>query len=424
MYTYRFFRKSDTVWYFLLFALLLLTLYIQYLSKHGYIPLTGIYVPDGYTYELRALENRELEEFSAFSYNLFNQFIYNSFLGAFGFFLFNSSLLFLSVWLCRPVFASISENSVNYARFAIVFNPYLLISAIGPNKESILLFINLLFWYSCFYGYRNEERRSNNKGKLVAKIIKLVALFTLASIPLFIRPIVSILLYVSLIYKIFRFKKTRLVATWVLVFYFVSISIPAINEIYAQQVDQGLSSFTSSSIYDLAATLAKYSLDPIMQYPAFIAKTILLFFGFIVRPFSFFELLDVGYSFLAVAYFPINLSLILTFFNKNNYNNSENSSESGEEILSSPNNDSPNTFLIFALLSMFIVVVSPGFTFRYFIPITPFTFALFTCQNSSTRKMLVTISVLIGVLVIVGNLLFSQKSSYQDVSLPVFMDWL
>lgn len=86
MYTYRFFRKSDTVWYFLLFALLLLTLYIQYLSKHGYIPLTGIYVPDSYTYELRALENRELEEFSAFSYNLFNQFIYNSFLGAFGFF--------------------------------------------------------------------------------------------------------------------------------------------------------------------------------------------------------------------------------------------------------------------------------------------------------------------------------------------------
>ncbi|MBA4444721.1 hypothetical protein FHK94_03385 [Cylindrospermopsis raciborskii CS-506_D] len=213
-------------------------------------------------------------------------------------------------------------------------------------------------------------------------------------------------------------------ATWVIVFYFVSISIPAINEIYAQQVDQGLSSFTSSSIYDLAATLAKYSLDPIMQYPAFIAKTILLFFGFIVRPFSFFELLDVGYSFLAVAYFPINLSLILTFFNKNNYNNSENSSESGEEILSSPNNDSPNTFLIFALLSMFVVVVSPGFTFRYFIPITPFTFALFTCQNSSTRKILVTISVLIGVLVIVGNLLFSQKSSYQDVSLPVFMDWL
>ncbi|MFL0658634.1 hypothetical protein [Cylindrospermopsis raciborskii] len=423
MYTYRFFRKSDTVWYFLLFALLLLTLYIQYLSKHGYIPLTGIYVPDGYTYELRALENRELEEFSAFSYNLFNQFIYNSFLGAFGFFLFNSSLLFLSVWLCRPVFASISENSVNYARFAIVFNPYLLISAIGPNKESILLFINLLFWYSCFYGYRNEERRSNNKGKLVAKIIKLVALFTLASIPLFIRPIVSILLYVSLIYKIFRFKKTRLVATWVLVFYFVSISIPAINEIYAQQVDQGLSSFTSSSIYDLAATLAKYSLDPIMQYPAFIAKTILLFFGFIVRPFSFFELLDVGYSFLAVAYFPINLSLILTFL-KNTKHNSDDSSRLDEEIFSRKNYNTVNAFLFFALLSMFIVVVSPGFTFRYFIPATPFTFALFICQNSSTRKILVAISVLIGLLVIVGNVIFVQKSYYQEVSLPVFMDWL
>ncbi|UJS05688.1 hypothetical protein [Cylindrospermopsis raciborskii] len=385
--------------------------------------MTGIYVPDGYTYELRALENRELEEFSAFSYNLFNQFIYNSFLGAFGFFLFNSSLLFLSVWLCRPVFASISENSVNYARFAIVFNPYLLISAIGPNKESILLFINLLFWYSCFYGYRNEERRSNNKGKLVAKIIKLVALFTLASIPLFIRPVVSIILYISLIYKIFSFKKTRLVATWVLVFYFVSISIPAINEIYAQQVDQGLSSFTSSSIYDLAATLAKYSLDPIMQYPAFIAKTILLFFGFIVRPFSFFELLDVGYSFLAVAYFPINLSLILTFL-KNTKHNSDDSSRLDEEIFSRKNYNTVNAFLFFALLSMFIVVVSPGFTFRYFIPATPFTFALFICQNSSTRKILVAISVLIGLLVIVGNVIFVQKSYYQEVSLPVFMDWL
>ncbi|WP_141303957.1 hypothetical protein [Cylindrospermopsis raciborskii] len=423
MYTYRFFRKSDTVWYFLLFALLLLTLYIQYLSKHGYIPLTGIYVPDGYTYELRALENRELEEFSAFSYNLFNQFIYNSFLGAFGFFLFNSSLLFLSVWLCRPVFAGISESSINYARFAIVFNPYLLIGAIGPNKESILLFINLLFWYLCFPRYRDRKRRSNN-GKWVAKIIKLVLVVTVAFINVFVRPITSVILYVSFIYKIVGYKKYRLVALWLLIFYFLSISIPAINEIYAEQVDQGLSSFASSTIYDLSATLAKYSLDPIMQYPAFIAKTILLFFGFIVRPFSFSELLDVGYSFLAVAYFPINLSLILTFFNKNNYNNPENSSESGEEILSSPNNDSLNTFLIFALLSMFMVVVSPGFTFRYFIPVTPFSFALFICQNPSTRKVLVTISVLIGVLVIVGNLIFYQKSYYQDVSLPVFMDWL
>jgi hypothetical protein len=213
------------------------------------------------------------------------------------------------------------------------------------------------------------------------------------------------------------------VATWVLVFYFVSISIPAINEIYAQQVDQGLSSFTSSSIYDLAATLAKYSLDPIMQYPAFIAKTILLFFGFIVRPFSFFELLDVGYSFLAVAYFPINLSLILTFL-KNTKHNSDDSSRLDEEIFSRKNYNTVNAFLFFALLSMFIVVVSPGFTFRYFIPATPFTFALFICQNSSTRKILVAISVLIGLLVIVGNVIFVQKSYYQEVSLPVFMDWL
>ncbi|KRH96854.1 hypothetical protein [Cylindrospermopsis sp. CR12] len=416
MSTFKFFRKSDTVWYFLLFALLLLTLYIQYLSKYGYIPLTGIYVPDGYSYELRALENRELEEFSAFSYNLFNQFIYNSFLGAFGFFLFNSSLLFLSVWLCRPVFASISENSINYARFAIVFNPYLLIGAIGPNKESILLFINLLFWYLCFSGYRDHESRSNNQGNLVAKIIDPVAVFTLASVPLFIRPIVSIILYISLIYKIVGFKKTRLVATWLLVCYFLSVSIPVINEIYAQQVDQGLSSFSGSTVYDAAETLSRYSLDPIMQYPAFIAKTILLFFGFVIRPFSFSALLDVGYTFLALAYFPINLSLILTFLKntKRNYDN-----------LSRPDNDNTmNTFLFFTLLSMFIVIVSPGFTFRYFIPVTPFSFGLFIFQNSSTRKILVTISVLIGVLVIVGNLIFYQKSYYQDVSLPVFMDWL
>ncbi len=419
MYTYRFLRKSDTVWYFLLFAFLLLTLYIQYLSKYGYIPLTGIYVPDGYTYELRAIENKQLEEFSAFSYNLFNQFIYNSFFGAFGFFLLNSSLLFLSVWLCRPVFVSISENSINYARFAIVFNPYLLIGAIGPNKESILLFINLLFWYLCFTRYQDQKRISS-KGRWVAKTTKLVLLVTVAFINVFVRPITSVILYVSFIYKIVGYKKYRTVLLWLMVFYFLSISIPPINEIYAEQVDQGLSSFASSTIYDLAATLAKYSLDPIMQYPAFIAKTILLFFGFIVRPFSFFELLDVGYSFLAVAYFPINLSLILTFFNKNNYNNSENSSEYGEEM---PNNDSLNTFLIFALLSMFMVVVSPGFTFRYFIPITPFSFALFICQNSSTRKILVTISVLIGILVITANLVY-QKSYYQDVSLPLFMDWL
>jgi hypothetical protein len=110
------------------------------------------------------------------------------------------------------------------------------------------------------------------------------------------------------------------------------------------------------------------------------------------------------------------LSLILTFLKntKRNYDN-----------LSRPDNDNTmNTFLFFTLLSMFIVIVSPGFTFRYFIPVTPFSFGLFIFQNSSTRKILVTISVLIGVLVIVGNLIFYQKSYYQDVSLPVFMDWL
>jgi len=136
----------DLLWYVSLLALLILVVTIQYLAKNNLLSISNFYVPDSYTYELRLFGIKDVQDagLAAQAYNIFNQFLYS--LGSHSFFVFNVSLLLLSLSLCRDVFQNISSKAVNYARLSIVANPYLLIGAIGPNKETILLFLCLMFW--------------------------------------------------------------------------------------------------------------------------------------------------------------------------------------------------------------------------------------------------------------------------------------
>ena len=173
----------DLIWYMILLSLLVLVVTIQYLAKNNILSISNFYIPDSYTYELRLLGIKDIENegLAAQAYNIFNKFLYA--LGSHSFFIFNTSLLFLSLSLCRDVFQNISSKAINYARLSIVANPYLLIGAIGPNKETILLFLCLLFWKVFF----------TSKGK-----IRIILLAVIAAIPIFIRPIVSFPLYVSI----------------------------------------------------------------------------------------------------------------------------------------------------------------------------------------------------------------------------------
>jgi hypothetical protein len=175
-------NREDIIWYVLLLILLILTLITQSLAKNSVLEISNFYIPDSYTYELRILTNKDSEDFLAQTYNILNQFLYS--LSSQSFFIFNASLLFISLNLCRSVFQYISPKAVNYARLAIVGNPYLLIGAVGPNKETILIFVCLIFWK--FFFVLNGQ-------------IRTIVLVIIGLIPLFIRPVVSFPLYLSLV---------------------------------------------------------------------------------------------------------------------------------------------------------------------------------------------------------------------------------
>ena len=100
--------------------------------------------------------------------------------------------------------------------------------------------------------------------------------------------------------------------------FFLLNSIPFTNTLVSSLYqDDVISSFSTSRIYDIALLMRDYSQNIILQYPAFIVKSIIFLFAPILRPLSIFvsplPLLDVGYSIIASLIFPFNLSLILVF---------------------------------------------------------------------------------------------------------------
>lgn len=394
----------DLIWYIALLSLLVLVVTIQYLAKNNIISISNFYIPDSYTYELRLLGIKDIENegLAAQAYNIFNKFLYA--LGLHSFFIFNTSLLFLSLSLCRDVFQNISSKAINYARLSIVANPYLLIGTIGPNKETILLFLCLLFWKVFF----------TSKGK-----VRIILITVIGAIPIFIRPIVSFPLYVSIgVYLLIKnnYNKPRKLILIFLGIYFLLNSIPFTNSLISAISQDELPSFTTSRIYDISLLLKGYSQDIILQYPAFIAKSVIFLFAPIVRPLSIFvsplPLLDVGYSIIASLLFPFNLSLVLIFLS---------SSKTNKRLFSVYE----SIIFFYTLLSITVIIMNPILTFRYIFPFTPFIFACFDLQSIRIKNYVIylsSITILLSIWVSSAYSIGGEVSNNEPI--PDFLQWL
>jgi hypothetical protein len=399
-------KKSDLRWYLILLTTLSVTVYIQYLSKNQYVSVTGFFVPDSYTYELRALQDIKRDAFAANAFNILNQLIYN--LGSINFLVFNTSLLILSIWLCKPVFERISKLSVVFARFSIVANPYFLIAAIGPNKEIILLFINMLFWFAYFH-----KNRIFQKYFLVRKNV----LFFVASLPLFIRPYSSFPLYALIFLDKKHFYKPRKLFIIILLSFFLLNSIDFFNNLHSQLIDDSLRSFSDSRIFQIVEILGQYSKDPIMQIPAFAIKSLILLIGPALRSFPIFSdpfpLLDFGYSIIAYILLPVNLSFIVIFMQRQSIKNL------CSRITS--NDLEASMIFCFTSISLLVTIISPVITFRYIFPVVPFIFAFAQLLGKELFGRIFILSTLFVSIII---LFTSNAITIEEGLIPEFMNWL
>lgn len=400
--------KLEPLWYLALLVLLSITLATQYLAKEGLIELSNYYIPDSNTYELRVFSDQDMSSISAHTYNIFNRFLYD--IGAQSFLVFNASLLFMMLNLCRDVFQYISPKAIYYSRIAIVLNPYFLISVIGPNKEIILTFICLLFWKYFL------ELKGN---------LRFLILTSISLIPLLIRPVAFLPLFISLIIYPYmcKFNRPILIILVALAFYFVINSTPIGNQIISSLEDDELTYFIESRIFDIANQLRQFSQHILFQYPAFIAKTVIILFGFIIRPLKIFEiplpLLDVGYSCLAYLILPFNLSLIIVLFRT--YNKRNKSLKLTVEI---------SMFLFFTITCLLTVILNSTLTFRYILPYTPFIFSLFDLHYIHTKRSITLISILCILLAVLASTFYSNNMLIPNIiklenePIPKFLDWL
>jgi len=384
-------------WYLMLLCLLAITLVLQFTARYQFLPITNHFVYDSYTYELRVLYERNVDPF-ANSFTALNAFFYS--LGAYSFIVINTIMLLISIYLCR-IFKCISDNSVSLARFIIVFNPYLLIGAIGPNKETFLLFLSLL----CFYLYFHR-----------LSYIKVLG-FLVALSALFVRPVFGMVLVTTILIVplLSLFKNPINLFIFILVFYFAVNSIPFINVILTESQGEDLASFQTSSLYEIALVLKLMNQNPLLQFPAFFIKTCLILITPIVRPNAFFSIpypiLDVGYTFMAYILFPFNLSLLLIFLNKKTvslYNTNRNT-----QIL-----------LLYTLIGILTTIINSNITFRYIFPYSPIIASFFYLHSLKTRNRVIVLSFFILLFTFTVTLAFFKKEFEMDnFIIPQFMSW-
>ncbi len=375
------------------------TFSLQVAGKHDYLPVVNHYIPDSYAYELRVLYDRTIDPLSdGFTY--FNRALYA--FGSFSFLILNTLMLLASVYLCQ-IFKCISLNSVALARFIIVFNPYLLIGAIGPNKETVLVVLSLLSFYFFF--------RQLTYLKLIGISVAILALF--------VRPVFGLVLVTTLLMGPFIsfFKNPVSLFLFILSFYFIINSIPAVNFLLTSAHGDELQYFQGSNLLQIALFLQVMSQNPVLQLPAFAVKTGLILITPIFRPnpfFSFpFPILDGGYTFMAYCLFPLNLALLSLFFNK--------SKTSTDHI-----NKKAQILILYCLIGILTTIINPNITFRYIFPYSPILAALFYLHTMNYRNRILVSSCVIVSLTFFGTLVFFRKSYVEDLSnsiVPQFMSW-
>lgn len=386
-------------WYIIHLFLLTLTVLLQFCAKHQYLPITNHFIPDSYAYEMRVLYERTIDPLSD-GFTSFNRTLYN--IGPFSFIFVNSIFLLSSVYFSK-IFEFISPNSVTLARFIIIFNPYLLVGAIGPNKETVLIFLSLLSFYLFF-------QRSG--------YIKVLG-FGVAILALFVRPIFGLVLVLSilLIPLIRLFKNPVNLFLCFLIIFFVANAIPPINSAISAAQGEGdeLPYFQGSNILEVALFLKLMNQNPILQLPAFLVKTGLILITPIFRPNPFYTipypLLDAGYSFIAYTLLPFNISLLLLFFNKG--------------LVSSQNiNKETQILILYCLIGVLTTIINSNITFRYLFPYSPVIVSIFYLHSTKIRNRILMGCFFILSLIFAGTTVFFRKEFETDSTIiPQFLSW-
>lgn len=386
-------------WYLILLSLIAITFALQISAKHQFLPLTNHFIPDSYAYELRVLNEREMDPLSD-GFTNFNRLLYN--LGPASFLIFNTVILLGSVYFCK-LFDCISPKSVSVARFIIVFNPYLLIGAVGPNKETVLIFLSLLSFYFYFQ---------------TLSYLKLIG-FLIAILALFIRPVFGLVLASSLLLLpfIYIFRNPINLFLSILCLYFAANSIPVISEFIANTHGEELEYFQGSNLLQLALVLQLMSKSPILQYPAFLAKTVLILITPIFRPnplYSIpFAILDAGYTLIAYLLLPFNLALLFLFFQK-------------KRTSLTYINKHTQVLIIYSLLGVLSTILNTNISFRYIFPYSPFIVAFIYLHSTKWRNRIMIFSISLICLTFILTSMFFRKDFELDTSnstLPQFISW-
>jgi hypothetical protein len=365
-------------WHIALSINILIVLGLQALSVDRYLPIFNAFVPDSFTYETKALNLAFFsgEPLHSVVYNTFNALVYQA--SPVLFLVTNVLLLHGSLWLARRVFAG---QGVQLPQAFIACNPYLLLAAIGPHKETLLLFLFLL-------GFQAIRMRGASGALLSALSVMGM---------LVIRPIFGIVYALARLssrvktgrHAPFRFSRRAVLA------FLVLNAIPAVNSIFAMFQDKELLSFQGSRILEYAFLFMEMNEHPLLQAPAFFGKAALLLFTPALRPLSvsidFIPLLDIGYSLLALAMLPLNIVVFADFFL---------SRERVEDAWTSK-------IILFVFLYSFVVILNPVITFRYLFPVLPFLAALYERNRSRLKSQLNAFYVPLAALALGANVLLN-----------------
>ena len=391
-------NQSDLKWYLFLIINVFITVFLIFCSKYEYLPLDNHFIPDSTFYE-----NHVFNEFSRVGlgsgFTQLNRLLYS--LGPQSFLIYNTIIMAGSVYCCS-VMSEFSPKAVSWAKLSIVFNPFLLISMLGPSKECNLTFLSMLAIY-CFlkkpFGY-----------KVFGIIVAVAALFIRAQVSACI--IVSLLLYIVLVV----YRKPINICLVVLVAYFVLNSVPLFNEIITNSQGEELEFFKESNIYEIALVLKEMSQNPVLQFPAFIAKTALIMFTPIARPNPLFAnyipLLDWGYTSLAMFMFPLNFSFLLLFIYQKRTSSSYLSIK-GQFLI------------IYLFVGALSVIVSPNIQFRYLFPYIPILAGCYILHDSKIKDRIIIISsVIIITTFIITAIFFPKAWAVKSTLSPFFISWL
>ncbi|WP_254411883.1 hypothetical protein [Dyadobacter diqingensis] len=374
-------KKTEYKWYFIQIGTIVFTLISIFVARHEFLPLTHYTIPDSGYYETWVFYPRDKGIATGFLH--MNTFLYS--IGVQSFVFYNSTLLLLSIYFCS-IFAPFSAKGVTWARACIAFNPYLLISIMGPTKEINLIFFSLAAFFLFL------------RGPVILKVLSIVPAFGAMAI----RPQFGLLILVAftcvLLLKVIK-KPISLCVAILLLFLFFN-SIPFINGIISNSGGDELEFFQSSIYYEVALVLKVMQENPIFQIFALIIKMVLVMFAPIARPNTlsspYVPLLDWGYTFMGWLLFPLNLSFILLFFNK--------------RISQSPKlNEAGQLIIIYAFLGIFSTIVSPIIQARYLFPYSPFIAACFMLHQVHIRNRILIFSFSLILLTFILTALFLPK---------------